>query len=75
MIRLTFTEEPAPRRKTKIWSVWSDEVIMGDVAWWSHWRRYSYFPHPTRVLDAACLRQIAAFCEAQTQRRKAERNV
>lgn len=73
MSRLTFSPEPAPKRRTGIWSVWAGETWLGDVAWYSHWRCYGYYPEERRVLDAECLAEIAAFCAEQTTARKGER--
>ncbi len=75
MSRLTFDPEPVEDgRKTKIWAVWSGPHWLGDVSWWSPWRRYTYQPKgPHTVLDAECLDEIATFCVARTAEHKVER--
>ena len=57
-----------PKPKTKVWSVASNEGDMiGVVSWYGPWRKYCYSPHACTVYEQVCLREIAAFCEAQTK--------
>lgn len=39
---------------------------LGEVYWFSKWRRYAYFPSYEIALEQSCLRQIADFCERAT---------
>jgi hypothetical protein len=70
--------------KTKIWGVVAVQggAKFGEVRWYSHWRRYCFFPENIGgrafglaqfVFDAECLREIADFAEAQTREHKAAR--
>lgn len=63
-----------PGRKTSIWIVrQKDGTALGDVRWYGPWRCYSFFPLASTVFERKCLRDIADFCERQTQARR--RNV
>ena len=57
------------KRKTKVWYVTSkrDALKLGNVGWWGRWRRYVFSPHIQTLFDADCLREIADFCESQTE--------
>ena len=66
---LDFQETLNPGRKTRVWEV-RNTVLLGRVAWWSHWRRYTFWPEKATILDAACLREVADFLEARMAERK-----
>lgn len=56
--------------KTDWWIVWptmSRSGPLGVVKWFSHWRKYTFFPNHATVLDPGCLREIANFCDKQTE--------
>lgn len=58
--------------KTKAWTVHSPgAVFLGDVSWYSQWRRYVFFPNDGMLFDADCLRNITEFIEARMKERKA----
>lgn len=60
---------PGPSKpKTLTWDVVSKSAgdILGRIAWFGRWRRYSFYPEPGTVFDEVCLRDIATFCEEQT---------
>jgi hypothetical protein len=65
-----------PNRVTRIWAVNSGLATLGDVRWYSYWRRFVFEPK-TRwhqvVFDASCLREIADFCEEQTLKHRVAR--
>lgn len=54
--------------KTKIYEVtnFSDDFL-GEVKWYSNWRRYVFFPDAECKFDAGCLRRIANFCSKNTK--------
>lgn len=57
--------------KTKAWEVHSPSgVFLGDVSWYSQWRRYVFFPNDGMLLDADCLTTIASFMTARMKERK-----
>lgn len=58
---------------TKRWQVLSSGTLLGFVSWFAHWRRYTFYPMPQTVFDASCLRDVAQFCQSETDKRKAER--
>jgi hypothetical protein len=54
---------------TDIWDVYGQEAL-GAVSWYAPWRRYTYTSLANITLDPTCLREIADFCETQTQAHK-----
>lgn len=58
-------------RKTKVWAVLTADghSHLGDVAWFSSWRKYCFFPDQA-TFDAGCMRTVADFCELQTTAHK-----
>lgn len=73
MSYLTFEPMAAPRgHLTKRWRVCSVGRL-GHVSWYAPWRRYVFWPSAGALFDAACLRELAQFCEEQTADRKSER--
>ena len=61
--------------KTDLWDVWSlrGAIHLGWVKWFPHGRKYAFHPAELTVFDEDCLREIATFCELETQRHKAGR--
>jgi hypothetical protein len=57
--------------KTKVWSV--NYPTLGTVQWYAPWRRYVVYPASGTLFDANCLREIAIFCDTQTQEHKNEK--
>jgi hypothetical protein len=67
-----------PKPKTKVWTVvtFSDETILGRIAWFGRWRCYCFFAESDTIFEKTCLRDIADFCEKQTKlKRKESTNV
>lgn len=74
--RLSFRiEERKQDRKTDLWRVWSLQggTYLGEVSWWAHWRKYTFRPIADSVFDGDCLREIATFCELETQNHRSGR--
>lgn len=58
---------------TKEFTVLSPDgiFILGKVAWFTHWRRYCFWPvHHNVLFDANCLWDIADFCARMTTEQK-----
>jgi hypothetical protein len=57
---------------TRTWDVLAaaDRTRLGTVKWWTHWRRYVFFPEPERLFDAVCLQIIANYLELATSAQK-----
>jgi hypothetical protein len=55
-------ESPAQGRiKTYIWTVYSNGgrgTRLGQVKWYSPWRRYCFYPAEDVLLDASCLDEL-----------------
>ena len=66
---VSFEDQPraiAPR-KTDAWVCKSKTgTVLGGVKWWTHWRRYCFFPANEMLFDANCLWDIADFCATAT---------
>lgn len=64
-----------PSGKTKLWrasgSGGVDDTI-GHVKWSGAWRKYVFISEPA-MLAPSCLRQIASFCDSQTQLKREHR--
>lgn len=72
--------EPQPRvkgRVTRTWEVIGGLTALGEVKWYSHWRRYVFSPKSSAwselVFDASCLRTLADFCEEKSIRHREAR--
>ena len=53
--------------KTKIWKVAAmDGWILGVVKWDGRWRKYAFLMYGESIFEEGCLREIADFCEKQT---------
>lgn len=65
----------SPSGKTRRWAVMSKGGgSLGTVQWYAPWRRYTFEPWGSTTFDAACLREIASFCESRTVEQKARTN-
>jgi hypothetical protein len=57
-----------PRPKTKVWLVCPKEGgSIGQVSWYGPWRKYCFLPAINTVFEQICLREIADFCQSQTE--------
>lgn len=47
-------------RKTPIYYIWSNigGVYIGEIKWFSNWRKYCFFPYENSVWDYKCLNEI-----------------
>lgn len=61
------------RRLTDTWRIESKDggFYLGEIKWYSSWRKYCFFPFPTTIFEEDCLRDIAEFCESETRKRRA----
>lgn len=61
-------------RVTQQWEVTSPDsgIVLGMVAWYSHWRRYCFWPLKGTLHDARCLQELSNFCRDQTMLHKQE---
>lgn len=70
---ITFRAVACPAiRKTKIWEVMPIDLssLLGYVKWYAAWRQYSFFPEADTVYERQCLRDIADFCEKETNKHR-----
>jgi len=44
--------------------------FLGEIKWFSRWRRYAFFPMPETVFEHECLKSIAEVCETLTKKHK-----
>lgn len=63
----------SPSGKTKKWTIQSlnGVLVLGWIAWFPNWRKYTFIPAADTVHDWNCLREIADFIEARTKEHKA----
>lgn len=67
------TGSPVVGRRTLTWLVSAKEsgVPLGQIDWYSPWRRYVFEPEAGTLYEEDCLRVIAAFVENLTKRQRA----
>jgi hypothetical protein len=57
--------------KTRLWEVMntSTDAVLGRIKFYGAWRKYIFQPltNTLTLFDAKCLREIADFCEQQTE--------
>jgi hypothetical protein len=46
------------------------DARLGIIKWFSHWRRYVFYPDAGALFDAACLKDIVDFIEQLMDERK-----
>lgn len=58
--------------KTHKWYVCSNGTThsLGEVSWFSSWRRYVFTPGPNTLFDCNCLNEIIQFISARMEERK-----
>jgi hypothetical protein len=59
--------------KTDTWEVWDvhEASHLGQVRWYSPWRKYCFFPDSNTIWEEDCLRTIAVFLEWETKKHRA----
>lgn len=61
-------------RKTNVYDVVdSSNRPLGVIQWYGAWRCYSFYPHENTLFEKNCLREIAQFCEEETERHREAR--
>jgi hypothetical protein len=76
-IRFEFNGQSASG-KTKRWlviSTFEPHPVLGTIAWYASWRCYSFYPKSDTVFEKACLRDIANFCEEETNAHRAKQKL
>lgn len=64
----------SPSGKTKIFSVRATSgAMLGEIKWFSAWRKYCFFPEAATVFDRDCLEMIGNYCWNKTQVQRGER--
>lgn len=57
--------------KTSVFLVLSKRGdLLGQIRWWSSWRRYCLFTLPNRVLSQGCMTDICSFIGELMEERK-----
>lgn len=39
---------------------------LGEIKWYSAWRKYAFFPSPATLFESQCLQDISQFCATIT---------
>jgi hypothetical protein len=66
-------EERRSGAKTDTWHVWSlkePRAHLGIVKWYGGWAKYVFFPGAATLYEEDCLRDLAAFIEAETLKQR-----
>lgn len=65
-----------PGKKTRVWYVMenANEEFLGAIRWFSHWRKYCFYPSAGIIFEEVCLHDIAEFIKAKTCEHKERRN-
>jgi hypothetical protein len=67
-----FVKGESPGKKTNIYQVQSrvgeSFIVIGFIKWHGPWRKYCYFPQPETIYDKGCMREIANFCDDETEK-------
>lgn len=58
--------------KTEKWVVLKKggDVALGEIRWFSRWRRYCFFPDYGTVFSTDCLEDIISFIESEMEKRR-----
>lgn len=66
---IRFEEDTPPSWKTRYWRVLTVDsgAFLGGIKWWNRWRCYCFFPEIATIFEKQCLRDIAEFCQEQTE--------
>jgi hypothetical protein len=61
------------RKKTREWLVKAEDggKSLGEVKWYAPWRCYAFFPYVRTLFEKDCLRDLAYFCDLETQKHRA----
>lgn len=64
--------DPMSGRRTNRWLVRSNnDIVLGQIIWWSGWRQYVFEPVPQSIYNDACLADLRAFLQrANAEHRK-----
>lgn len=69
-----FTQVECPTRKTGVWNCLNTKSLdlLGQVKWYSGWRRYCFYPSPNTVYSSGCLNDIVNFIDSLMAARAGE---
>lgn len=67
-----FRAADSPSGKTRTWDIRTKDSLepLGSVRWFGRWRCYAFYPVSGTVFERVCLRDIATFCETETQKHR-----
>lgn len=65
----TNLEASRNRKTTTVWDIRTSDgaFMLGQVKWFSRWRKYAFFPEAGTLYEERCMRDIADWCEASTK--------
>jgi hypothetical protein len=58
--------------KTDTWGVWDigETESLGEIRWYTPWRKYCFFPYTGTVFEQDCLNRIAEFLVSETAKHR-----
>ena len=55
----------------EVWSKDDDELLLGQIRWYAHWRQYAFYPSEGTVFEKTCLTDITELCRRLNMLQKA----
>ena len=73
---IKFWKEPRnPKKKTDTYFVANNnDIPLGNISWFSRWRKYAFYPYSDMVFEEICLKEIAEFIQQETYNYKKEKS-
>lgn len=59
-------EIPQQNKKTNIYHIYVDEdtdVLLGEIKWYNHWRKYCFYARNDIIWDSKCLTELINFLD------------
>jgi len=70
MSYINFEEEFTNTKTRKFVILNNNDTILGKIKWFSHWRRYCFFPELNTIWDSNCLHEIMVQIDLLMEERK-----
>lgn len=63
-------------KKTSNYNIYThDNILIGQIKWYAHWRKYCFYPEIDTIWDSKCLQEISNFLtDINISYRKEQRN-
>lgn len=71
--RLVGTSESGKTRRYEVVAT-EDNSLLGQIKWFSHWRKYVFIPFAGSAYEEVCLGEISEFIQAATRNHRLNSN-